>query len=59
MAVSDAQKRAIAKYRKENVKQVITRFYPGDDELYAYIKSKESMSEYIKALIRADMERQA
>lgn len=59
MSVSEAQKRATAKYRKENVKQVVTRFYPGDEELYAYVKSKEGMGEYIKSLIRADMERQA
>lgn len=58
MSASEAQKRANAKYRKNNVKQVITRFYPADADLYAFVKSKDDMSGYIKSLIRADMERQ-
>lgn len=58
MPASDAQKRANAKYRKNNVKQVITRFYPADADLYEFVKSKDDMSGYIKSLIRADMERQ-
>ena len=57
MAVSEAQKRANEKYRKENVRQVAVRFYPPDHDLYDFVKTKSSMGEYIKALIRADMER--
>ena len=59
MAVSDAQKRANEKYRKENVKQVAVRFYPGDQELYEFLRTKENVAGYIKDLIRADMEREA
>lgn len=57
MPASEAQKRANAKYRKNNVKQVITRFYPADADLYEFVKSQPDMSGYIKSLIRADMER--
>ena len=59
MAVSDAQKSANEKYRKENVKQVAVRFYPGDQELYEFLRTKENVAGYIKDLIRADMEREA
>lgn len=54
--VSEAQKRASAKYVKNNVKQLIVRFYPGDEDLYAWAKSQPLISEYLRGLIRADME---
>lgn len=59
MAVSESQKKANEKYRKEKVKQVAVRFYPGDQELYELLKAKDNVAGYIKDLIRADMERQA
>ena len=59
MAVSESQKKANEKYRKEKVKQVAIRFYPGDQELYEFLKAKDNVAGYIKDLIRADMERQA
>lgn len=59
MAVSESQKKANEKYRKEKVKQVAVRFYPGDQELYEFLKAKDNVAGYIKDLIRADMERQA
>lgn len=55
----DAQKRANEKYRKEKAKHVAVRFYPGDQELYEFLKAKENVAGYIKKLIRADMEREA
>lgn len=55
MATSEAQKRANAKYRKNNVKQIIVKFYPGDEAMYEFVKGKPSMNEYIKSLIREDM----
>lgn len=57
MPASEAQKRANAKYRKNNVRQVVTRFYPADADLYEFVKAQPDMSGYIKSLIRADMER--
>ena len=54
--VSDAQKRANEKYRKENVKQIAVRFYPGEHDIYEYLKSKNNVSGYVKQLIRNNME---
>lgn len=56
--VSEAQKRANAAYRKKSVKQLTMRFYPNDEDeaMYAWLKSQENTTEYLKALIRADME---
>ena len=51
MGVSEAQKKATNKYRKEKVKQIIIRFYPGDEDLYR--KAKELGSAGIKELIRS------
>lgn len=58
MASTEAQKRASAKYQRLNTKQVNLKFSPNEMELYDWIQSREgAASTYIKALIRADMER--
>lgn len=59
--VTEAQKRANAAYRKKSVKQLTMRFYPSDEdeEMYAWLKSQENTTEYLKALVRADMEKSA
>lgn len=59
--VTEAQKRANAAYRKKSVKQLTMRFYPSDEDeaMYAWLKSQENTTEYLKALIRADMEKGA
>lgn len=56
--VTEAQKRANAAYRKKSVKQLTMRFYPNDEDeaMYAWLKSQENTTEYLKALVRADME---
>ncbi len=56
MPVSDAQKRAADKYRRENVKQISVRFYPDTMEEYAWARSQGNAQAYIRGLIRADME---
>lgn len=57
--VTEAQKRANAAYRKKSVKQLTMRFYPSDEdeEMYAWLKSRENTTEYLKELVRADMEK--
>lgn len=55
--VSEAQKRASAKYNKEKVKQEIVRFYPGDANIHAWLCAQPNKAGYIKQLIREDMER--
>lgn len=56
---TDAQRRAESVYRKKSVKQLTIRFYPNDDDeaMYAWLKSKENVTEYLKALVAADMEK--
>lgn len=54
---TDAQRRAENAYRKKT-KQIVVRFYPNDEdeELYAWLKSRENTTEYIKSLVLADMQ---
>lgn len=54
--VSEAEKRAKAKYRKK-VKQAIASFYPKDEELYEWLERQPNKSGYIRELIRRDMEK--
>ena len=56
MALTEAQRRAQEAYRKRSVKQVAVRFYPAEDELWAWLSSQGNKAGYIKGLIRADME---
>lgn len=57
MPLTEAQKRAQEKYRKKSVRQVAVRFYPADTDIYEWLKSQDNVQGYVKALIRADMER--
>lgn len=50
--MSEAQAKANEKYRKANVK-----FFPADADVLAYFQAKENRNQYIKDLIRKDMER--
>lgn len=56
MAVSDAQKRANAKYQRQSTKVVSIRFMPSDAELLEWLAAQPNKAGYVKALIRADME---
>lgn len=53
---SEAQKKAVKKY-KEKVKRMTVEFYPSEMELYEHIQHQPKKQTYIKALIRADMEK--
>lgn len=57
MAVSDAQKRASAKYVRENVTSKQVRFYPKDAGILAHAEAQGAFATYVKRLIREDMER--
>ena len=57
VATSDAQRKAVAKYKKEKTKNLTIRFYPTDMDVLDHIKSHEDISQYIKGLVQADMER--
>lgn len=55
---TEAQRRAESAYRKKSVKQIVMRFYPGEDDaaLYEWIKSHRNVNEYLKSLVREDMQ---
>ena len=53
---TEAQKKARKKY-KEKIKRITLDFSPTEAELWEYINSQPNKQGYIKALIRADMER--
>lgn len=59
MAISDAKKQAMAKYRKNKVKQVSLSLFPTDQDIIDYldfIKSEGGqVSGFIKKLIRDDL----
>ncbi len=55
--LTEAQKRAQAKYNKANVRQTAVRFYPAERDLWEWLEKQPNKAGYIKELIRADMER--
>lgn len=54
--VSDAQKRADAKYKRDKTHQLAIRFFPKDEALWQHVQNQPKKAEYIKRLIRQDME---
>lgn len=56
MAVSDAQRRANERYRKESVRQATVRFYPTETDIWKWLQAQPNKAGYVKDLIRRDME---
>lgn len=56
MVVTEAQKRANAKYKRDKTKTALVRFYPSEAKLYEWLNSQENKMGYIKHLIRKDMQ---
>ena len=54
--VTDAQKRAAAKYKREKTHSFSLRFFPADEELWEHLQRQARKAEYLKRLIREDME---
>lgn len=54
--MADARSKATEKYRKANVKSFNVKFFPSDAEVLEYFQGKENRNQYIKDLIRKDME---
>lgn len=54
---SAAQLRAAKKYRQEKLKRITVNFSPVEYDIYDHIQNQPNKQGYIKALIRADMER--
>ena len=57
--VTEAQKRAAAKYNREKMVQRVVRFSPNERDLLAHLDKQSNKAGYLKALIRADMEKNA
>lgn len=53
--LTEAQKRAKAKYRSKSVKKLLIEFYPSDAELYEKVQEQENKQGYIKELIKKDI----
>ena len=57
----DSEKRAQARYKRENVKRLQVPLYPKDADIWAHIegvrKERGGYADYVRGLIRADMER--
>ena len=56
--VSDAQKRASAKYQKEKMVQRSIKFSPNEKDILDYLDSQDNKAGFIKELIRQSMERE-
>lgn len=56
MTISDAQKKAVKKY-KQKVNRITVDFYPTEDDLWEHLQAQGKKQTYIKDLIRADMEK--
>ena len=54
---TEAQLRANAKSAKANVKRGGVSFYPSERDIYEWLQGQPNKQGYVKALIRADMER--
>ena len=59
MPISEAQKRASAKYAREKVRAISLKFYPSEYDLADHLATVDNKQGYIKQLIREDMERSA
>ena len=55
---TDAQRAAESRYKKAKQKKIQCNFFPPDYDLYEFARSREeSMSSYLKRLIREDRDR--
>lgn len=54
---STAQLRAAQKYKREKVKRITVEFSPTESDLWEHIQEQPKKQTYIKALIRADMDK--
>lgn len=55
MSQSDAQRKANNEYRKRNVRTFNLKFFPADKELLEWFESQPNKAQYLKGLIRKDM----
>lgn len=56
--VSEAQKRAKAKYDAANVRRVVVKFYPSESDMLEWMDENGYKSAWIKGLIRREFEKE-
>ncbi len=56
MPLTDAQRRAKAKYKTEKVKKILVEFYSTETDLWDKVQEQPNKQGYIKALIKKDIE---
>lgn len=56
--LSEAQKKAHSKYRREKCKSITVQFYPADLELYEWIRKKDNKNGYIRDMLKKEMEKE-
>ena len=54
---TDAQRRATAKYKRENIRTKTISFSRSEFELLDWIREQPNQNAYLKRLVREDMER--
>lgn len=53
--LTEAQRKAKAKYKSEKVKKILVEFYSSDIELWEKVQEQPNKQGYIKELIRKDL----
>ncbi len=53
--MTEAQRRAKAKYKAEKVKKILVEFYASDTELWDKVQEQPNKQRYIKDLIKKDL----
>lgn len=57
MPLTDAQRRAKAKYKTEKVKKILIEFYSTETDLWDKVQEQPNKQGYIKTLIKKDIEK--
>lgn len=56
--MTDAQRRAKAKYKADKVKKILVEFYASDTKLWDKVQEQPNKQGYIKSLIKKDIEQE-
>lgn len=56
--LTEAQRRAKAKYQSEKVKQIQVKFYPSDSELIQWMEENNYKGSWVKDLIKREFEKE-
>ncbi|WP_156908412.1 hypothetical protein [Atopobium fossor] len=54
---TQAQLKATEAYRKKSVKTFSLKFFPADHDLYEHLQNQPKKAEYLRELIRKDMDK--